>query len=372
MSIQVSHPHKALHTAIGLMSGTSKDGVDVVRLTTDGEGHITDVRHFARGYPRELYARLVALAKGDVPLNEVLRVEQAVTFEYIEALAESGFVDAGVDVIGCHGQTVRHLPDEGLTWQLGDASLLAEGVLERTGFSVPVVMDFRRRDMAAGGQGAPLVPLFHRAMVPASTGVCAVLNIGGVANISLLENDTVSASDCGPGMGLLDQFVQARTGAPYDVDGALAQAGPADMAVVERAFAEIPFFARGFPKSADRYEFNDVLEWLQGHSDADGAATLAALTVAGIVRSAEKPGSSGMPLGAVYLAGGGPRNAAIVQGLEKSGLPVKRVEDLGWPSLAVEGGCFAWLAVRRLKGLPFSTPATTGARRPTVGGLVTV
>ena len=146
-----------LYRAIGLMSGTSLDGVDAVLVETDGEEQVALLAHAYVAYPDDVRARVSAVAKGDVPLDEVLRVEQAITRLYVqavEALERDGVDLATVEVIGCHGQTIRHLPDEGLTWQLGDMHLLAE----RTG--VPVVGDFRRRDMAAGGQGAPLVPLF--------------------------------------------------------------------------------------------------------------------------------------------------------------------------------------------------------------------
>jgi anhydro-N-acetylmuramic acid kinase len=356
--------------ALGLMSGTSKDGVDVVRLETDGEGVLRDVAHAAFGYPRALYERLVAVGLGDVPLLEVLRLERAVSEEYVAAIRASGLLDDRVQVIGVHGQTVRHVPSEGLTWQLGDPNLVAEKVAETAGRAVPVVMDFRRRDMAAGGQGAPLVPLFHAAMLGGKAG--AILNIGGVANVSVVRGDGIWASDCGPGMGLLDQWVQQRTGAAFDQDGALALRGTADAALVRRALAELPFFTRPLPRSADRYEFNAVLEWL-GQADtadtADGAATLAALTVAGIDRSLQELGA--VRTDALWLAGGGPKNVAVVQGLAQAGWQVRHVQELGWQPLAVEAACFAWLAVRRLRGLPFSLATTTGARRPTVGGVVT-
>jgi anhydro-N-acetylmuramic acid kinase len=351
-------------TALGLMSGTSKDGVDVVKITTDGAGYVRFEGHYAMAYPRPLYERLKACASTDVPLTEVLRLEHEVTLQYVQAIKQSGLLTPDVRLMGCHGQTIRHLPAEGLTWQLADASLLAE----HTG--VPVVADFRRRDMAAGGQGAPLVPLFHRAIVPMQLGVCGVLNIGGVANVTVLDDAQVYATDCGPGMGLLDQFVQVRTGKMFDEDGALATSGRVVQNVINRVH-ELPFFARSFPKSADRYEFNSMLDWLKHASDADGAATLAALTVEGIVSSVKALVPQGKTLQAFYLCGGGPRNKAVSAGLVAAGLPVRTVEDLGWPALAVEAACFAWLSVRRLRGLPLSLPGTTGAKTPTVGGVLT-
>ena len=364
--------------ALGLMSGTSKDGVDVVRLITDGATHIKSVQHYSKPYPRGLYARLKEIATADIPLNDVLQLERDVTEEYINAVLESGFLDDDVAVVGCHGQTVRHLPHAGLTWQLGDPNFLAEKLSQRLGRSLPVVMDFRRRDLAAGGEGAPLVPLFHQSMLAgakASAFPCAVLNIGGVANITYMEGhsaDQIKATDCGPGMGLLDQWVQSRSGAAFDKDGALAKAGKVHDKILQRAFKELPFFARPVPRSADRYEFNDVLEWLKSASTEDGAATLAALTVAGISQSLHGFGATSKGLKALYLAGGGPRNAAVKEGLKAAGWKLADIEKtLGWHPLAVEAACFAWLGVRRLRGLPFTTPNTTGCRNGTVGGVLT-
>jgi anhydro-N-acetylmuramic acid kinase len=363
--------------ALGLMSGTSKDGVDVVRLTTDGANLIQRVEHFAHPYPRGLYARLKELATADIPLNDVLQLERDVTEEYVAAIQASGLLTEGVAVVGCHGQTVRHLPHAGLTWQLGDPNFLAEKISQLANRQIPVVMDFRRRDLAAGGEGAPLVPLFHQAML-AGEGPkkfpCALLNIGGVANVTYLPSlqpEAVRATDCGPGMGLLDQFTQHRTGAAFDADGKLAKAGKIQPKLLQRALDELPFFQRPIPRSADRYEFNEVLEWLEKASTEDGAATLAALTVAGIDQSLYGFGVTPNSLKVLYLAGGGPRNAAVREGLKKAGWKVAPVDKLGWEPLAVEAACFAWLAVRRLRGLPFSTPATTGCRQPTVGGVLT-
>ncbi|MCA3244568.1 MAG: anhydro-N-acetylmuramic acid kinase [Alphaproteobacteria bacterium] len=363
--------------ALGLMSGTSKDGVDVVRLTTDGANIIQAVEHFAHPYPRGLYARLKEVATADIPLADVLQLERDVTEEYIAAIQASGLLDGRVQVVGCHGQTIRHLPHQGLTWQLGDPNFLAEKLQQLAGRPVPVVMDFRRRDLAAGGEGAPLVPLFHQAMLAgqgAKQFPCALLNIGGVANVTYLPSlqpEDVRASDCGPGMGLLDQWVQHRTGAAYDAEGALAKAGKVNHKILHRALDELPFFQRPIPRSADRYEFNAVLEWLAKANTEDGAATLAALTVAGIDQSLHGFGATPKGLKALYLAGGGPRNTAVREGLQQAGWRVAPVENLGWQPLAVEAACFAWLAVRRLRGLPFSMPATTGCRYPTVGGVLT-
>jgi anhydro-N-acetylmuramic acid kinase len=366
-------------TAIGLMSGTSKDGVDVVRLQTDGEAQIKHVQHYAKPYPRGLYARLKELATADIPLNEVLQLERDVSEEYVLAVLESGFLDEKVKIVGCHGQTVRHLPHQGLTWQLGDPNYLAEKLSQHSGRQVPVVMDFRRRDLAAGGEGAPLAPLFHRTIILNQASKqkfpSAFLNIGGVANISFVAGPDINATfatDCGPGMGLLDQFVQHRTGAPYDIDGVLALSGKVQTEIIKKAQSVLPFFNRPIPRSADRYEFNAVLEWLEDFSDADGAATLSALTVAGIDQSLSGLRATPDTLQSLYIAGGGQRNRAIWQGLKTLGWPIISTEDsLQWSTFSLEAACWAWLAVRRLRGLPFSVPTTTGCRHATVGGTIT-
>lgn len=358
-------------TALGLMSGTSLDGVDIVKLTTNGHSVGTPEGHFYWPYPTALRQQLAHVAVTDIPLNDVLALENTLTEAYATALQASGLL-SGVQLIGCHGQTIRHLPGLGLTWQLGNPNLLAQRLAEN-GHAIPVVMDFRRRDMAAGGEGAPLAPLFHQAMLHGHALPAALLNIGGVANLSLcLSGNILLGTDCGPGMGLLDQFMQAHTGADFDAHGALATSGLADVAIVSRALTELPFFHRPFPKSADRYEFNAVLGWLQHHTPANAAATLAALTVAGIGHTLHALLPKNQTLSALYLCGGGGHNQAVWHGLQTAGWPVRWSTDLGWEPQHIEAACFAWLAVRRWYKAPTSIPATTHARVATVGGVLTV
>ncbi len=357
-------------TALGLMSGTSLDGVDVVKLTTNGQSAGTPEGHFYWPYPTTLRQQLAHVAVTDIPLNDLLVLENTLTEAYATALQASGLL-SGVQLIGCHGQTIRHLPAQGLTWQLGNPSLLAQR-LHEAGHAIPVVMDFRRRDMAAGGEGAPLAPLFHQAMLHGHALPAALLNIGGVANVSLaLPDGNLLGTDCGPGMGLLDQFMQAHTGADFDAGGALATSGSADVAIVTRALAELPFFQRPFPKSADRYEFNTVLSWLANHSPEHAAATLAALTVASISHTLQTLLPARQTLSGLYLCGGGGHNQAVWHGLQAAGWPVRWSTDLGWKPQHIEAACFAWLAVRRWHRVHTSLPATTHARAATVGGLLT-
>ncbi len=346
---------------IGVMSGTSLDGIDIVRVETDGGDHCEVQGHFYKEYSPQLRDALAIVAKGDVPLSDLLRLEREVSTAYVDALKASGLLE-GAAVVGVHGQTIRHLPKEGLTWQLGDANYVAEKI------GVPVVGDFRRRDMAAGGEGAPLVPLFH-AMMLRKAGIAhgAVLNIGGVANVTVINPDGgITASDCGPGVGLLNAWVKQKTGAEFDINGALAAAGHVDQALIDLAFAEVDFYQRPVPRSADRYDFDEVLHWLQPHKVEDGAATLAALTALGIAETINALGGSDV----VYAGGGGARNKAILAHLK--GFDVRPVTELGFDEQAVEAACFGWLAVRRLRGLPTAQPSTTHCEHPTVGGVLTV
>lgn len=359
---------KKLYRAVGLMSGTSLDGVDAVLVETDGEGHVALLGHGYVGYPEELRARVSALAKGDVPLDEVLRVEQALTKLYVQAVESLNVDLTTVDVIGCHGQTIRHLPDEGLTWQLGDIHLLAE----RTG--VPVVGDFRRRDMAAGGQGAPLVPLFHREVLRgAKIGrPCALVNLGGVANVTYFgaDEEDIRAADCGPGMGLVDAVMHKRLGEPFDKGGARALEGNPDTKIVTLAL-EHPFFHKPLPRSADRYEFASLLELVGELPINDALATLCCITAAGVSQTLGMMLEMRNPKVDVVLVGGGAHNMAVHLAMMTMGLTPMMGDKVGLRGATMEAECFAWLAVRRLRGVPFSLPATTGCAHGTVGGSLT-
>lgn len=355
---------------LGMMSGTSLDGVDLCLTRTDGEELVEVLGRHYMAYPAELKGRLLEISRGDIPLADVLRLERDVTEQYAKAILESGLLPQA-KLIGCHGQTIRHMPQEGLTWQLGDASRLAERLVQ-AGHAVPVVMDFRRRDMAAGGEGAPLAPLFHAVMMVKLGKPAATLNIGGVANVTVAGADgSVLASDCGPGMGMLDSWMQTRVGEEFDKDGAAARQGKVDHELVQRALREIGFFQRALPRSADRYEFYGMFDWMKHMSVEDGAATLSALTVAGIDLTLNAFGMDEAALKALYVSGGGSYNPVVMEGLAAKGWNVLDSKELGWEPLAVEAACFAWLAVRRLRGLTTTLPTTTKCEYPTVGGVLT-
>ena len=266
------------------------------------------------------------------------------------------------DLIGFHGQTILHQPHRRRTWQIGDAAALARRL------GVPVAHDFRSADVAAGGQGAPFVPVYHAALAADLPKPLAVLNIGGVANVTWIgEDGALLAFDTGPGNGPLDDWVFRHTGQAFDQDGALARSGRVDMDVLARLIAH-PYFGLPGPKSLDRLDFAKALadSGLSGLSAADGAATLARFTVAAIA-AAKFP----EPPTHWLVCGGGRLNPVLMDGLRQSlAAPVEPVESVGWNGDALEAQCFGFLAARVVSGLPLSYPSTTGVPMPMPGGRI--
>jgi anhydro-N-acetylmuramic acid kinase len=347
----------------GLMSGTSCDGVDAAMLVSDGVREIEFVSAHTLPYAESLRQRLLTASAQEVTLRELLRMERDLTVLHAKSIAalceRSGCAIDDVEVIGFHGHTVRHFPDEGLTWQIGNASLLAE----LTG--APTVFDFRRRDMAAGGEGAPLAPLYHAALFRDDPKPVVVVNIGGVANVTWLgSGGEIIAGDAGPGCGLLDRWTHETTSQPFDRDGVLAASGRVDSATVNAAIST-EFSQRPFPKSADRFQFDFDVSHL---NSADGAATLCAVTAEAIRQAIQRLPA---PPERTWVTGGGARHPVIMR-LLAAGLPnVADIRDRGFRPDSMEAECFAWLAIRRLKGFATSLPTTTGARHETIGGLLT-
>jgi anhydro-N-acetylmuramic acid kinase len=353
--------------ALGLMSGTSRDGIDAALITTDGAARLQCGAALTQAFSPEFRARLASVmgerGSAQGPVAEVERELTLLHAQAVEALLEaSGTPRAAVGLIGFHGQTILHAPERRRTWQIGDGALLAE----LTG--IDVVNDFRSADVAQGGQGAPLVPLYHAAMTAALPRPLAVLNIGGVANVTWIGTaadggDHLIAFDTGPGNALLDDWALRHTGQPMDRDGALARSGQVDEAVLDVLLAH-PYFALPAPKSLDRDAFPpDVVDAL---APADGAATLVAFTAAAVARSlALLPA----PPARWLVAGGGRRNPAIMAELAaRLGVPVSAVEEIGWDGDALEAQAFAYLAVRSFRGQPLTLPTTTGAPKPLSGG----
>jgi len=344
--------------AIGLMSGTSLDGIDAAFIETDGEALVAVGPALTLPYEPELRALLRSTVGGKGPVAEA---EEAMTRAHEAAVRAllSKHPLPRPDIIGFHGHTILHQPRQGRTWQLGDGALLAA----LTG--IDVVNDFRSKDVAAGGEGAPFVPLYHRALAAKLEKPLAVLNIGGVANVTWIgeqENDLL-AFDTGPGNALIDDWALTHTGKPVDEGGALARTGRVDEKHLARFLAH-PYFARLPPKSLDRDDFASFMP--QGLSPQDGAATLAAMTAAAVAEARRHFPSPARR----WLVAGGGRHNPVLMGLlrERLGGPVAPVESCGWDGDALEAQAFAYLAVRSLKGLALSLPGTTGVKMPTTGG----
>jgi anhydro-N-acetylmuramic acid kinase len=365
--------------AVGLMSGTSMDGIDVALIETNGEAitrfgpsAIHFYNEYEEGVLRAAMEAAPALRARDERPGVIGEAEKVVTKLHASAvnmfLTRNGIDRSTIDVVGFHGQTILHRPKEKLTVQIGDGAALAREV------GIPVAYDFRAADVAAGGQGAPLVPVYHRALVGAleRPHPIAVLNLGGVANITFIdgEGDPI-ACDTGPANALIDDFMRSRNGAPRDEEGRAAAAGRVDETAIARLLAH-PFFDRPCPKSLDR---NDFREWVAAHagltekSTEDGAATLTMLTAASVARVVDV---LPCPPQSWIVAGGGARNPTLVRMLAQRLSPatVETAGEVGWSADALEAQAFAFLAVRALEGLPLTFPTTTGAPRPMTGGVL--
>lgn len=348
--------------ALGLMSGTSVDGVDVALIETDGETVTATGAFLTVPYDDAVRRRIRAAFGADAPSEATRDAERAVTDAHVAAVrrwaAESGTDLASLDVVGFHGQTITHRPERRFTWQIGDGAALARAL------GVRVVSDLRSADVAAGGQGAPLVPVFHAALASGLPRPLAVVNIGGVGNVTWIGGDgALLAFDTGPGNGPIDDWCARRAGLRFDRDGMLAAAGKVDRTRLTR-FAEHRYFAKLPPKSLDRGDFSDA--WAEGLSVADGAATLTQGTARAIALAANHFPA---PAAQWVICGGGARNPTLLKAIaaETRG-PVVTADSLGWNGDALEAQAFGFLAVRLLRGLPISFPGTTGVPRPLTGG----
>lgn len=363
-------PHTFPTLAIGLMSGTSRDGIDAALIETDGEGIAKGLAFHAMPYDDGFRTRLTEACRRAMTMEQpafeplIHAVEEELTQLHVEAIADmlsrSGHLIEDIAVIGFHGHTVAHRPDRRWTWQIGDGSALASA------FGIPVVADLRSADVAAGGQGAPLLPVYHRALAHDLPKPVAILNLGGVANITAIDaQGGLVAFDTGMASGLIDNWMQTHGDAPYDEGGGAAARGIIDEARLATLMADA-WFDLPPPKSIDREAF--TLDGLHGLPLEDGAATLTAFTAAAVARGVdhlpERPQR-------IYVAGGGRHNATLMAMLAaRTGIEVRSVDDLGWDGDALEAQGFAYMAVRHLKGLPISFPGTTGAPHPLKGGVL--
>jgi anhydro-N-acetylmuramic acid kinase len=347
--------------ALGLMSGTSLDGIDVAALATDGQRRVVPGPALTVPYGHAFRERLRAVLGSEAPSADIAAVEAELTRLHAAAVAEfrARHPEIAIGLVGFHGHTILHRPAERRTWQIGDGALLARLV------GVDVVADFRSADVAAGGEGAPLAPLYHAALAADRAKPVAILNLGGVGNVTWLgqANDDILAFDTGPGNALIDDWVHRHTGGAADIDGVLARAGAASAAHVTRFLAH-PYFARKPPKSLDRDDFQGAIP--DGLTLTDGAATLTEMSAAAVAAATRH-----FPAGPRewLVCGGGRRNPALMAALARVlSVPVRAVEAVGWDGDALEAQAFAYLAVRSVLGLPLSLPSTTGAPHPVCGG----
>lgn len=370
-------PLDGTYRAIGLMSGTSLDGVDIALIETDGEGRLSRGPRATTDYSpgfRDRLRQAIVDARGLTDRRHrpgcLADVERELTDRHAETverfLGQLGLQATGVDCLGFHGQTVLHRPEQRLTVQLGDGHALAAAT------GIDVVYDLRADDCAAGGQGAPLVPVYHRALVSQLTErPIAIVNIGGVGNVTWIGRDgRLVAFDTGPGNALIDDWMQARTGIALDAEGAAARAGRAEEALLHQLLMH-PYFAAPPPKSLDRDTFRTLVEDLLPRGNMtteDGAATLTAFTAATIARSREHvPQEPELWI----ICGGGRRNRALMETL--AGIVQNAVvpaEAVGLDGDSLEAEAWAYLAVRSLRKLPITFPGTTGVPQPMCGGRV--
>ncbi|MCP5085513.1 MAG: anhydro-N-acetylmuramic acid kinase [Rhodobacteraceae bacterium] len=356
--------------ALGLMSGTSMDGVDGAMVLTDGERIVEFGKRVFRPY--DLWERtVISAAQGLWPQDDgpvLQKAKNVVEDTHLQTIGEF----ESVDLVGFHGQTLAHDPVAARTHQLGDGNLIALNCQK------PVVWDFRSADMDAGGEGAPLAPFFHFACAKWAglTEPAAFLNLGGVGNVTIVDSAKAApeepgalvAFDTGPANAPIDDLMQQRLGKDYDRDGALAASGQVDDSIIAEVLGRA-YFNRPPPKSLDRNDFADVLDLVAGLSDADAAATLTTLSAACVAQSQQHLET--VPT-RWLVCGGGAKNPTLMRELAKRlNAPVQPVEHIGLNGDMLEAQAFAYLAVRVLRGLPTSGPGTTGCREPVCGGRVT-
>ena len=355
-----------ISTAIGLMSGTSMDGIDAALIDTDGETMVHPRGFLTIPYEPEFVQRLKEAAAhaleqhapGPHPLIDAVTAEltglHAIAVHRL--LAATGTDRASVNIIGFHGHTVAHRPERRWTWQIGDGALL------QTATRIPVAYDFRSADVAAGGQGAPLAPGYHRARSTSLGRPLGILNLGGVGNLTWFADDKWGSFDTGPANALIDDWIAHHSSHRYDAGGAIAASGSVHESILT-SMLDLPWFDQAPPKSLDRADFSG--QPARGLSLADGAATLTAFT-AETIRLA----LGHVPrLERLLVTGGGRLNPTLMREIEiRTGVSTTAVEDAGWNGDALEAEAFAWLAVRSAAGKPISWPETTGVPIAMTGG----
>ncbi len=349
-----------VYDSFGLMAGTSMDGIDVAWVKTDGKDYTELMGFMTVPYQDATVEAIRAVFNRRHRDEETDLTEKLVTDDHINAV-EVAIKEFGhsADIIGFHGQTISHDPAQRFTWQIGDSQRLANST------GIQIIGDMRVADVQAGGQGAPLLPLCHRAFASEFEKPMAILNLGGVGNVTWLgeERHDIVAFDTGPANALINDLVKEKTGEEYDSDGKLAAAGTVHQDMVDDWLTN-EYFSRPVPKSLDRNAW--PVKRAYDLSLEDAVATLTAFTVQSVAKSFEYlPGKPKT----VYVCGGGRHNKYIMAELSKAlSCPVESVRKLDWNGDAVEAKGFAYLAVRSLLGLSITLPTTTGAPEPMTGG----
>jgi anhydro-N-acetylmuramic acid kinase len=353
---------------IGFMSGTSCDGVDASLVETDGLDFFKPIHNVAIAYDSSIRSEIKELCMHSIPF---LELEKKITELHVRAteqiLSESGYLAKNIKALGFHGQTVFHKPESGLTWQIGNPHLLAAAT------KIDVVYDFRRRDVALGGQGAPLIPIFHKMLAQDLDLPVMIVNIGGVANLTYIDSNNLIAFDTGPGNALIDDMMMQHYGKAFDDEGRIASSGTIDKIIIDKILAGA-YYDQSYPKSLDRNSFAFLKKELDSKSPEDIIATLTRLTSAAIVKSISLLPT--LPK-KIFICGGGAKNTQMISWLENilneqniSCKPLNISSIPGMHSDYVESQGFAYLAARFCNDLPSAFPTTTGASIANICGCI--
>ena len=355
--------------AIGLESDTAISGVDVALIQTDGVDIFERKAEFSRPYSPTMRDAIAAVLgeKGQQDLTYLRQVEEQVTQHHISAVKElldmQDMSPRQIDVIGFSGHTVLNRPAQKLSIQIGDAQMMLDA------FGIPVVNRFYQTDLASGGQGSPIFPVYYEALARPLEKPLVIFSIGGISSLTYVgANGELIAFDVGPGNVLIDKWMQQRLGAEMDFDGLWAAKGQVDERLLSKLMQH-PAIIQNPPKALEREDFLPLLTDVEGSSLADGAATLTALTCEALVQACEKY----LPEKPIQyiVTGGGAYNPTMVKYLRQHlTAPVKTANEIGWNTMCLDAESFAFLAVRSLFGLPFTYPTTTGVEFPLSGGKI--
>jgi anhydro-N-acetylmuramic acid kinase len=358
-----------LYKSIGLMSGTSMDGIDLALVESDGKSAIKSSHFDYLPYTKDFKSRLESLIYKTPKLSEIKLVEKELTLLHAnlvnDFLKKNNISSSEIDLVAFHGHTILHNPDQGFTWQLGDGHLLA------TQTHIDVITDFRARDIALGGQGAPLVPIYHFYLFAKNLHPVAVLNIGGISNITYLENDDenkIKAFDICFGNAPLDDLMQKKFGRDFDENGQLAKSGNINHVLADRILQN-NIFKKPPPKSFDRDDFAALLSPIHALKTEDALATFAYMHAKAIALNLnflnQKPKT-------IFICGGGRKNDALMREMKKAmpEISIKSVEEIGFNGDAIEAEAFAFLGIRSLLNMPISFTSTTGVKSNSCGGVL--